>query len=110
MSTERVTPLASLVANSTFMSSYDDWVQHPVTQRMLAIVRMECGPRGLSLAQRGAENALYYAGGVDKVEDILRLLTGLREYAEELQKVRQMGAGLVPDYGAGKLLKSGEPV
>lgn len=105
---EPLATLQRLMADPGFSTAYADWVANPVTQRMLALTKMCYGPTGLPAGARTPENALYYSGGVDKLEEVLRFMSDLHGTVDAAVAVNESRGQLTADYGAGKLLASGE--
>jgi len=85
------------------LSAQYDWANHPMTKMMITCVREKFGAKGLPATGHAAETALYYSGGIDTTEGIIRFFENFNELAEVPKAVAALNK-IKATYGAGSIL------
>lgn len=93
--------LQELIANADYIRGYKDWLEHPVTKKMLEVLKDIGTP--VSLKTPSGEGALYQYGLIEGINLAITTLTRLEELGQAAEKAEKMTEQ--PDYGAGLILK-----
>ncbi len=99
-----VTPeMESAVSDPAFCEAYANWLNNPVTLRVLELARDAAKPASLPSAK--AEEALYYSGQIDAIANYENAITSMvlqvkRFVALKDPKVLQANYGALKKSGA----------
>ena len=99
---KRVTIL-DFVQSPDRMEAYRTWLQNPVTQELIALLRTLARPVGLGAVS--GDSALYAHGVQVGYTQMLDVLCELEETASRV-KTELTSQGLVADYGAADIVKA----